>query len=71
MSGFPLLSLVIFLPLVAAAFLFALKESAARIVALAATVATFLLALPLWTGFDSSSSSAPAPMMISDITRCP
>jgi NADH-quinone oxidoreductase subunit M len=55
MSGFPLLSVVIFLPLVGAALLFALKESAARIVALAATVATFLLALPLWTGFDSSS----------------
>src|ERR1051325_8148380 len=55
MNGFPLLSVVIFLPLVAAALLFAVKESAARIVALAAAVATFLLSLPLWTGFDSSS----------------
>jgi len=56
MTGFPVLSGVIFLPLAAAVLLCALKESAARMVALIATVATFLLSLPLWIAFDASSS---------------
>jgi len=46
------LSLVIFLPLIGAALLFAARETAARIIALTVTIATFLLSLPLWMYFD-------------------
>ena len=47
-----MLSLVIFLPLIGAALLFAARETAARIIALTVTITTFLLSLPLWMHFD-------------------
>jgi NADH-quinone oxidoreductase subunit M len=46
------LSLVIFLPLLGAALLFAVREGAVRVTALVVTVVTFLLSLPLWLHFD-------------------
>jgi NADH-quinone oxidoreductase subunit M len=51
-GGFPWLSLVIFLPLAGAAALFLVRETAVRWTALAATVADFVLSLPLWWRFD-------------------
>ncbi len=52
----PWLSLLIFLPLAGAGALFVVHERHARMVALAATVADFLIALPLWWLFEPSSS---------------
>jgi NADH-quinone oxidoreductase subunit M len=46
------LSVVIFLPLVGAVLLFAVRETAVRAAALAVTGITFVLSLPLWLGFD-------------------
>jgi NADH-quinone oxidoreductase subunit M len=53
---FPWLSVLIFLPLAGVAALFLLEERHARMVALAVTVADFIVALPLWWLFDPSSS---------------
>ena len=55
-GGFPWLTVLIFLPLAGAGALFLVKETHARAMALVITVADFLLALPLWWLFDSSSS---------------
>lgn len=55
MSGFPWLTILIFLPLIGAAILFALKESSVRLFALGVTVADLLISLPLWWLFDASS----------------
>ena len=62
MANWPLLSVLIFLPLVGAAFVFAVRGDDeivarnARSVALWTSTITFALSLLLWTGFDSSSS---------------
>ncbi|HSB45471.1 MAG TPA: NADH-quinone oxidoreductase subunit M [Nitrospira sp.] len=55
-GGFPWLTLLILLPLAGASVLYLAKDSSARLIALAVTVADFLLALPLWWLFDPSSS---------------
>jgi NADH-quinone oxidoreductase subunit M len=55
-SGFPWLSLLIFLPLAGAAALYLVKESRAPLIALIVTVADVLFALPLWWLFDPLSS---------------
>ncbi|HZD25308.1 MAG TPA: NADH-quinone oxidoreductase subunit M [Alphaproteobacteria bacterium] len=62
MADWPLLSLITFLPLVGAGFIFLFangeKEVAdrnARSVALLTSVLTFVLSLVLWAGFDSST----------------
>jgi NADH-quinone oxidoreductase subunit M len=55
-GGFPWLTVLIFLPLAGAGALYLVKETHARAMALVITVADFLLALPLWWLFDSSSS---------------
>jgi NADH-quinone oxidoreductase subunit M len=55
-DSFPWLSLLIFLPLAGAGALFVVHERHARMVALAATIADFLIALPLWWLFEPSSS---------------
>jgi NADH-quinone oxidoreductase subunit M len=55
-GGVPWLTLLILLPLTGAAALYFVKESQARMIALVATVADVLLALPLWWLFDPSSS---------------
>jgi NADH-quinone oxidoreductase subunit M len=53
---FPWLTLLIFLPLAGAGALYLVKERHARAMALAVTLADFMLALPLWWLFDPSSS---------------
>ena len=62
MSDWPLLSLVIFVPLVGALFILAIRgEEAivarnAKYVALWTTLGNFLLSIPLWWGFDNSTA---------------
>ncbi len=55
MSGFPWLTILIFLPLIGAAIIFAVKDSSVRLVALGITVTDLLISLPLWWLFDASS----------------
>ena len=55
MTGFPWLTLLIFIPLAGAMAVFVVKETSVRLTALAVTVADLLIALPLWWLFDSSS----------------
>ena len=61
-ASWPILSLVTFLPLVGAAFILFVRGDAAtearnaRWVALWTTLATFLISLTLWFGFDRSSA---------------
>ena len=63
MSDWPILSLVIFLPIVGAAFIFLIRGEAdlvarnARNVALWTTLITFALSLLLWINFDTSTAS--------------
>ena len=56
MLDWPWLSVIIFLPLLGAAAVFLVSESASRGLALAFTVVVSLLALPLWWSFDPGSS---------------
>jgi len=56
MTAFPWLTILIFLPLIGAAAVFAVKDTSARIIALAVAVADLLISLPLWWLFDASSS---------------
>ena len=58
-SGWPLLSLVIWLPVLAGVVLLVIGEKSAtlaRWLALVASVATFLVSLPLWTDFDRGTA---------------
>jgi NADH-quinone oxidoreductase subunit M len=55
-DSIPWLTLLIFLPLAGAGALYLGHERHARVIALAATVVDFVVALPLWWLFDSSSS---------------
>jgi NADH-quinone oxidoreductase subunit M len=55
MTGFPWLTLLVVLPLVGATAVFAVKETAVKITALAVTVAVLLISLPLWWLFDAGS----------------
>ena len=66
MADFPgLLSLVIFLPALGALLLLALPSvNAIRWAALATTVATFVLSIGLWLGFDAAVSTATQPQMM-------
>jgi NADH-quinone oxidoreductase subunit M len=55
-SGLPILSLVVFLPLVGALMLLMLRNvEAVRWAALGATVVALVASLPLWSGFDRAS----------------
>ena len=62
MSSWPLLSVVTFLPLIGALFVFAVRGESeiaarnARYVALWTTVITFLLSLLIWVGFDPTTA---------------
>jgi NADH-quinone oxidoreductase subunit M len=59
-SGFPLLSLVIWLPVFAGLVCLLIGEKSAqtaRWVAAVATVATLGFSIPLWTGFDSTTAN--------------
>ncbi|MGE0470628.1 MAG: NADH-quinone oxidoreductase subunit M [Nitrospira sp.] len=53
--SFPWLTVLIFLPLIGAVILFAVKDASVRLVALGITVADLLISLPLWWLFDASS----------------
>jgi len=55
-SSFPWLSLLLVLPLAGAVATYFVTESAARWIALAATLADLLVALPLWWLFDPQAS---------------
>ncbi len=55
MTSFPWLTVVIFLPLAGAVAVFAVKDTAIRLTALAVTIADLLISLPLWWLFDASS----------------
>jgi NADH-quinone oxidoreductase subunit M len=61
MSGWPIISLVTFLPLVGAALLLLMKGDSedgrhnVLYIALATTVVTFLLSLFIWAGFDNAN----------------
>lgn len=55
-GGFPWLTILIVLPLAGACALYFVKDSSARIVALAVTLADLVLTLPLWWFFDAQSS---------------
>jgi NADH-quinone oxidoreductase subunit M len=63
MTGWPILSLITFLPLLGAAAALLLRGEEAQVarnvraVALLTTVATFLVSLLVWINFDSSSAS--------------
>ncbi|MCB1865365.1 MAG: NADH-quinone oxidoreductase subunit M [Chromatiales bacterium] len=59
MNGWPLLSIVIWLPIIGGALVIALGErrSSARWGALAVALATFVLSLPLYTSFDTASAA--------------
>ena len=62
MADWPILSVVTFLPLLGAAFIFAIRgddeiaERNARYVALWTTVITFLVSLLLWINFDTTTA---------------
>jgi NADH-quinone oxidoreductase subunit M len=62
MSDWPLLSLVIFVPLVGALFILGIRGEAAivarnaKYVALWTTLGTFILSIPLWVGFDNQDA---------------
>jgi NADH-quinone oxidoreductase subunit M len=56
MQSFPWLTALIFLPLIGAAAVFFVKDTSARFIALAITIADLLISLPLWWLFDASSS---------------
>jgi len=55
--SFPILSLTIWLPIVAGILIIAMGNSRARQLAIGASIATFLVSLPLYFGFDSSSAA--------------
>jgi NADH-quinone oxidoreductase subunit M len=58
LAGIPILSLTMLLPLAGALFIACLNKEAkqnARWVALWTTILTFLVSIPIWTGFDKSN----------------
>ena len=55
MTGFPWLTVLILLPLAGAIAVFVVKDTSARLTALAVTIADLLVSLPLWWLFDASS----------------
>jgi len=55
-SGFPWLSVIVFLPLLGAVLLFFVKETSSRWIALIISLADFALTLPLWSRFDPSTA---------------
>ena len=56
MTGFPWLTILIVLPLLGAAAVFLVKDSAVRLTALSVTIADLLISLPLWWLFDAAST---------------
>jgi len=59
-AGFPLLSWLVWLPIAGGIAVLAIgseRAAAARWTALAVSVATFVLSVPLWTGFDTATAA--------------
>ncbi len=52
--GYPILTALVFLPLVGAAVIFFVKEGAIRWVALAVSLVEFVISLPLWLSIPQS-----------------
>jgi NADH-quinone oxidoreductase subunit M len=71
MSGFPWLSVIVFLPAAGAMALCLVKETAVRWAALTVAVATFLVSLPLWWLFDPSSGQMQFTERVAWITSPP
>src|ERR1700741_484621 len=58
MPGWPILSVITFLPLVGVAGIFVMRsDNAARMISLAVTTAVFVLTLWLWWAFDDATSA--------------
>ncbi len=58
MSNWPLLSVLIWLPIIGGILILALRDARiARWAALAVALATFVLSVPLWTGFDRGTDA--------------
>ncbi|MCD7098694.1 NADH-quinone oxidoreductase subunit M [Stenotrophomonas sp. MMGLT7] len=58
MSNWPLLSVLIWLPILGGILILALRDARiARWAALAVALATFVLSVPLWTGFDRGTDA--------------
>lgn len=55
--SFPILSLTIWLPIIAGILIIATGNSSARKFAMGASILTFLVSLPLYFGFDTSTSA--------------
>jgi len=58
MSGLPLLSLLIAVPLIAAALCLFVTATGARWIALVATLLDFALSIDLWAKYDPDGSAA-------------
>jgi len=73
MSGLPLLSILVWLPIAAAIVVLALgsgeRAGQGRIVALAASVVTFILSVSLYTGFDTTTAQMQFVEQVPWITR--
>ncbi|MBX2884524.1 MAG: NADH-quinone oxidoreductase subunit M [Granulosicoccus sp.] len=54
--SFPILSLTIWLPILAGVLIIATGNASARKIAMVASILTFLISLPLYFGFDSSTA---------------
>ena len=60
LTDLPLLSLVVWLPILGGFLVLALgsnSDNAARRLALVVSIVTFLVSLPLWSGFDTSTAA--------------
>jgi NADH-quinone oxidoreductase subunit M len=73
MSGLPILSILVWLPIVAAVIVLALgsgeRAEQGKIVALTASVLAFVLSIPLYTGFDTTTAQMQFVEQIPWITR--
>jgi NADH-quinone oxidoreductase subunit M len=73
MSGLPILSILVWLPIVAAVIVLALgsgeRGEQGKIVALTASVLAFVLSIPLYTGFDTTTAQMQFVEQIPWITR--
>lgn len=56
-SNFPILSLAIWLPIAAGILIIALGDASSRMLAMGASVLTFLVSLPLFFGFDRTTAA--------------
>ncbi len=69
--GFPILTALVFLPLLGAAVIFFVTEGAIRWVALAVSLVEFVISLPLWLAFDPSVAGMQFTEHVSWVTSPP